>query len=63
METKMSLLQKGFGIVDEEDDHIILSKKVRVIPWPVTLFLGLCFLPLILLLWWKKDDVRVVKKV
>lgn len=63
METKMSLLMDGYGVVDEEEDHFVMSKKVRVIPWPVCLGLGLVFLPLVLLVFWKKDDVKVVRKV
>jgi hypothetical protein len=63
MKTELiKLINKGFSVVAEDDDEIILSRKVRVIPWPICLFLGLVFLPLVLLILWKKDEVKVISK-
>jgi len=59
---ELYLIQKGYEVKMEDAEAIVFSKKVRVIPWPITLILALVFLPLILLLWWKKEDIKVVTK-
>jgi len=63
MKTELiTAINKGFSVVAEDDDEIILSKKVRIIPWPICLILGFVFLPLVLLVFWKHDVVKVIKK-
>lgn len=59
---QLGFIKKGYEVVLEDDDEIVFSKKSRVIPWPICLLLGLVFLPLVLLVFWKHEDIKVVSK-
>ena len=61
-ESKIGLLRNGFIIIDQDEHQYVLAKRERVIPGPLLVLLALAFLPLILLVFWKKDVVKIVPK-
>ncbi len=59
---KGTLFKKGYKIIDETDEKYVFSKKVTKVPTWAIIVLTLIFLPLVLLFFWNKPEIKFVEK-